>query len=215
MTAPEAKGRHLSEEHRRKISEAKKGYRHTPEARAKMSDAQHGRPKTEGHKRKIAEALKGKTLLEESRQKISDAHRGRVAWNKGRTLTEEHRRNIGESLKGKCSGPNSANWRGGISFEPYCVKFNESFKERVREFFGRVCAECGGAENGERHHVHHVNYRKDSCCSEAVVPLFVPLCRSCHTKTNFDREYWESRFTALIAERYGGKCYLPKPEGSE
>jgi hypothetical protein len=30
---------------------------------------------------------------------------------------------------------NNANWQGGISFEPYCILFNNEFKERVREFW--------------------------------------------------------------------------------
>lgn len=125
---------------------------------------------------------------------------------KGTTHSAETRAKLAESHRGeKCNF-----WRGGISFEPYCIKFNDEFKERVREFFGRGCAECGSPENGERLHVHHVNYHKDSCCAEDVAPLFVPLCRSCHAKTNFNREYWEERFTALINEQYGGQCYLPK-----
>lgn len=107
-------------------------------------------------------------------------------------------------------GPRSPAWRGGISFEPYCPKFNNDFKERVREFFGRVCAECGAPEEDRKLSVHHVNFRKDACCEETVIPLFVPLCQSCHTKTNVDREYWETRFTTLINEKHGGKCYLPR-----
>src|SRR5208337_386546 len=29
-------------------------------------------------------------------------------------------------------GEKSPGWKGGISFEPYCIKFNKEFKERVR-----------------------------------------------------------------------------------
>lgn len=101
-------------------------------------------------------------------------------------------------------------WKGGVAYGPYCPKFNREFKERVRNFFGRICVECGAPETGRGLCVHHVNFRKDACCAEDAIPLFVPLCPSCHSKTNFNREYWDARYTALINERYGGQCYLPK-----
>jgi len=115
----------------------------------------------------------------------------------------------------KMSGENHPGWRGGISFEPYCQKFNDEFKERVRSFFGHVCQRCGHLwQPGEKRlSVHHVNYRKDSCCSNEVTPLFVPVCSgSCHTATNHNREYWEKYFTDLINEKFGGKCYFTKEE---
>lgn len=112
------------------------------------------------------------------------------------------------------SGDKHPLWKGGASFEPYCILFNNEFRERVREFFGRKCVECGKTEeeSGARLSVHHVNFRKDSCCAEDAPRLFVPLCRSCHTKTNYNREYWEERYTTMINEQYDGQCYLPKEE---
>jgi|GEM_PF-5815699 len=111
----------------------------------------------------------------------------------------------------KRRGENHWNWKGGSSWGKYCPKFNYDFKERVREFFGRRCVECGTPENGERLCIHHVNFRKDACCAEDVVPLFVPLCKSCHAKTNYNRPHWEAKYTALIREKHDGLCYLPKP----
>lgn len=103
-------------------------------------------------------------------------------------------------------------WLGGISFEPYCVLFNREFKDRVRDFFGRKCVECGKTEEeeGKKLSVHHVNFRKDSCCAEDAPRLFVSLCASCHAKTNTNRDYWEEYFTTMINEQYNGQCYLPK-----
>lgn len=111
----------------------------------------------------------------------------------------------------KHRGENSPMWKGGISYEPYCVLFNDEFKERVRNFFGRICVECGKTEedNCERMSVHHVNFDKETCCNDEK-PLFVTLCKSCHAKTNYNREYWEEKYTTLINEKYGGQCYLPK-----
>ena len=45
-------------------------------------------------------------------------------------------------------------------------------------------------ENKRKLCVHHVNYDKECMCN-GVECEFVPLCNSCHSKTNSDRELWE------------------------
>lgn len=52
----------LSEEHKKKISEAKKGKHHSEETRKKMSESHKGKSRTFSaeHRQKISEALKGK-----------------------------------------------------------------------------------------------------------------------------------------------------------
>lgn len=109
------------------------------------------------------------------------------------------------------SGPNSPGWRGGVSFEPYCTKFNEGFKERVREFWGRKCGICGKPEHTEERRlaVHHVNYEKMVCCDNTP-PLFVSLCAKCHGKTSHNREYWEYILTEYIMTHFDGDSYLPE-----
>lgn len=110
-------------------------------------------------------------------------------------------------------GENCPAWKGGISFEPYCPKFNNEFKERVRAFFGYQCVECGYAwhEGEPRLAVHHVTFNKETCCDSSV-PLFVPLCKSCHMKTGYRRDFWQQHFTDMINQYYGGRCYLTKEE---
>lgn len=95
-------------------------------------------------------------------------------------------------------GENCPGWKGGISFEPYCTKFNNVFKESIREKFERVCFLCPTTEeeNGQKLSVHHVNYNKDCLCDDSDCE-FVPLCRRCHSKTNSNRHYWEK----LILDR--------------
>ena len=113
------------------------------------------------------------------------------------------------------SGEHSPMWKGGISYEPYCILFNKEFKERVRAFWGNKCPVCGKTEEecGKAHSVHHVGYDKGVCCNDNE-RLFVPLCISCHSKTNFNREVWEEYFTYLISI-HGGKCYYTKEEYAE
>ena len=82
-----------SEEHRRKLSEAAKGRKLSEETRRKMSEAKRKLPeRSEEHRRNISEALKGRKLSEETRRKMSEA-------KKGRKFTEEHRRKISEARK--------------------------------------------------------------------------------------------------------------------
>lgn len=216
------KGKHLSEEHRRKISESCKNP--SEETRKKMSAAHKGKPLSEECRRRISEVKKGvprgeevcrrmsvvsKKLMEdpEIRKKISESL-------KGRSLTDECKKKISAALKGKFRGEKHPNWQGGISFEPYCVKFNKEFKERVRAFFRYKCLECGEPQNGEKLAIHHVNFNKKTCCDNST-PMFVPLCNSCHGKTGRNREYWRQHFTEIINRDYGGKCYFTKEEMDE
>jgi len=69
------KGRCLTEEHKRKMSEALKGRKKAPftsEHKRNMSEAKKGRKQTEEHRRKISEAKKGRSLSAEHKRKISE-----------------------------------------------------------------------------------------------------------------------------------------------
>ena len=137
---------------------------------------------SDGWCKKQREVNLGKYHTEASKQHMSDNHADFSGEN--------------HPMYGKRSG----NYKDGISFLPYCEKFDENLKERVRDFFNRCCYICGKSEqeqieemisNGKRPikklDVHHVNYDKMVCCND-VKPLFVPLCHSCHMKTQKDRK---------------------------
>ncbi len=80
------------------------------------------------------------------------------------------------------------NWRGGLSFEPYPTKWTEDLKESIRKRDGYSCCECGEEQNGKKLSVHHIDYDKENLDPKNLISL----CRSCHTKTNYDRDYWEN-----------------------
>jgi len=103
-------------------------------------------------------------------------------------------------------GENSPRWKGGISFEPYCHKFNEEFKEYIRDKFGRVCFLCPKTEkeNGKRLSVHHVNYNKGCGCDDDETCQFVPLCISCNSKVNSNREIWEQKIKDMMKNKLNG-----------
>ena len=103
---PPKRTRALTEEHKKKISNAHKGhtaynpdYKHSKETKQKISLANKGKP---GH-------MAGKLHTEESKQKIANSNK--EAWTDvkrkeaskrmlGKKFTEEHKKNLSESHKG-------------------------------------------------------------------------------------------------------------------
>ena len=92
------KGRKLSEETKRKISESHKGKPawnrglkniYSDESRRKMSESHKGKPVWN----------RGIPHSEETRRKMSEALRGRKVWNKGIPLSEETKRKKSEKMK--------------------------------------------------------------------------------------------------------------------
>ena len=192
----------------------------------KMAETLAGRTKEEYEYLRIqAEKVTGRTKEnDEGVKKMAETLTGRTKENhegvrrgaekkKGRTKENHEGIRIGAEKLAKQTGELNPNWKGGISFEPYCEKFDDDLKERVREFFGRCCYVCGKNEkdNGRKLDVHHVTYNKDTCCDNSK-PLFVPLCKICHNKTLADREYWEEFFTISLEYLTNGKCFYSKEE---
>ena len=220
------------EEWLKNLSESHKDFHPTEETRVKLSESHKGeRGSMYGRRGKDHPAfgrcgeknwmfgrtgeknpMFGKHHTEESRRKMVEGRTGEKNPNFGKPRSEETKKKIGKA-NSVYIGEMASNWKGGISFEPYCVKFNEEFRRRVRAFFGNECVECHKTveENGQNMIVHHVNYDKMMCCND-VKPLFVTVCRSHNAVANFNREYWQEHFTLIINEKYGGKCYCSKEE---
>lgn len=182
------KGKKFSDEHRKKLCEARVDYRHSEETKIKMSESGKGRKHSDESKLKMSIAKKGK-------------YTGENNHNFGKKFTEERRKNISEGLKGKYTGENCPAWKGGLSFEPYCHHFNEQYKEKIRNHYGRVCFLCGKTEidnGGKKLSVHHADYNKQCGCDDSICKC-VPLCMSCHAKTSGgNRDYWEQKITSKL-----------------
>ena len=83
------KGKHHSEETKKKMSEAQKGEKnpmhgkhHFEETKKKMSEVKKNM--SEETKKKMSEAKKGKKLSEETKKKMSEAHKGKHWYNNGK-----------------------------------------------------------------------------------------------------------------------------------
>ncbi len=128
--------------------------------------------------------MKGIPFTAEHKRKISDAL-------EGRKHSKERKRRNSESKIGLYAGEKNPNWRGGASFKPYSPSFNQQLKDRIRVRDNFICQVCGvpELECNKRLSVHHIDYNKANSKSENLITL----CQPCHSKTCFDREYWQNR----------------------
>lgn len=85
------RGRHLSPEHKEKISRNRRGILVSVETRRKISEKNKGRKHTEEEKRKVSEKLRGGNS--------SSWKKGQVAWNKGTEMSEASREKLREKQK--------------------------------------------------------------------------------------------------------------------
>ena len=90
---------------------------------------------------------------------------------------------------------NHTNWKGGISFEPYSIEFDNKLKEKIRKRDNYTCQECKEIQPpGHNFAIHHIDYNKKN----SVETNLITLCRSCHSQTNYRREDWQKYFQDKI-----------------
>ena len=94
------KGKHLSEEWKRKIGEGNKGKKRSTELIRKIVEAHKGKHLSEEHKKKISISTKKSLSSTETRIKMSEAHKGEKHWLYGKHHTEETREKLSEAKKG-------------------------------------------------------------------------------------------------------------------
>ena len=122
------KGKHLSDEHRRKLSIASRNI--SDETRAKMSASQTGRTHPQEVREKISKSNKGKKLSEETKEKLV------AAWarNPGPRWvpTEESKKKQSESLRGKtCSIETRAKISAAQKGKPRSTPVTDEHREKL------------------------------------------------------------------------------------
>lgn len=226
-------GKPMSTETKLKISAATRGENNPMYGTTGNKSPNYGKKFTEEHKAKIGAAqmgeknhmygtkgsFYGKHHSEETKKKISEALRGEKSQFYGK-FGENHPMYghvySDEDIQKMCESrklDKHPNWKGGVSFEPYCPKFDDDLKLRIRMFFDNRCVVCGKTkeENMQELSCHHVEYDKSACCHGRPVH-FVALCVGCHAATNWGRSRWEAMLHRIIDEIYGGKSYWTKNE---
>lgn len=87
-------------------------------------------------------------------------------------------------------------------FAVYPYEFNNNLKGKIRKRDSYTCQICGITEEehiivfGSLLHVHHIDYIKKNCNEENLISL----CKSCHTRTNYNRDYWLDYFKIKIVK---------------
>jgi hypothetical protein len=148
---------------------------------------------------------------EESRKKMKESHLGKTHDVETRNIISQNslkmweNQDLHKNMSIRISGSGNPMWQGGTSFAPYCPKFNESKKEEIRNKYNRCCILCGKDECNNitkdrriiKLTVHHIDYNKLQGCEGHVWKL-VPLCLTCHLKTNANRKFWETKISELV-----------------
>jgi len=129
-----------------------------------------------------------------------------VKCNKGHIFTTTwHRLNTYGIGCFKCKqlhmvGPGNPNWKGGISYEPYCpVWKDKEYKEDIKLRDGNKCLNPGcSSKKPDDLVIHHIDYDKKNCGPNNLITI----CRSCNGKANIDREWHKDWYTSIIKKRY-------------
>jgi len=153
------KGKHLSDEHKRKLSTTHRGQLAWNKGKKGLNVAWNkGKPWSKEMKIKLSEAhkgqipwMKGKNHTEETKEKISmvkkgqhfspktEFKKGQVPYNKGVPMSKETKRKVSLAKKGKKLGPFSEEHKKKISLGRIGIpspmkgkKFSEAHKQKIR-----------------------------------------------------------------------------------
>jgi len=191
----------------------KKGYKQTEEHKRKIGksitgkkNGMYGRKRSERVKEIASKTHKNKKLSEEHieilRQKAINNNPRYWSGKKNPYITgdlhpckrPEVRKKISEARIGKYAGENHPNYKGGKSFEPYCLVFSDKgWRQMIYERDHNTCQNCGITKMlsykvfDVNLHIHHIDYDKKNCGRNNCLLL----CLSCNTKANYHRWMWE------------------------
>lgn len=99
------------------------------------------------------------------------------------------------------SGTGNPNWRGGISYEPYCNVWTDELKEYIKHRDNFKCMNPCCLKISKILVVHHIDYNKKNC----NIYNLITLCNSCNTVANFSRRWHKKWYEAIIFRRYVNK----------
>ena len=112
-----------------------------------------------------------------------------------------------KDLCGKCfdktkwKGENNPTYNGGTAWGSYAAGWSPELKDYIRtrdEFRYRLCEVHRSIVGLRRLDVHHIDYQKTNHDEFNLITL----CRTCHAKTNFNREAWPPLLRPIIERIY-------------
>jgi 5-methylcytosine-specific restriction endonuclease McrA len=110
----------------------------------------------------------------------------------------------GKYLSIKYQREGHPNWQGGKSFEPYYSNWTETLRDSIRQRDNHKCQCCGMTQEehlekyNDKLNVHHIDYNKNNCEESNLITL----CYKCHSKSNFNRDYWYSYYIYIMENNY-------------
>ncbi len=127
-----------------------------------------------------------------------NGHKHSVSWNNWNGRNARCPTCYYKEFSIKYSGRDSWNWKGGISCEPYCHEWSfKDFKDMIKERDGNKCLNPDCWRNSRILNVHHIDYNKKNCGTENLITL----CTSCNARANFEREWHELWYKAILYRR--------------
>ena len=159
----------------------------------KMIKSRIGKPHPRKYKDGFVSPRKGMKHTLESLKKMSESHK------------QTYINGLIHHFLG-VKGENHPAWKGGKTFESYSIEWNKEFKEQVRIKYNYICQECGvkQKDNDEKLAIHHINYDKKN----NEITNLIPLCRKCHGKTIWNRDYWQRRYEIFVWTKEQYRQYL-------
>ena len=186
-----------------------KGKKLSDEIRKKLSDAHKNKPLTEkqieGHRlrgirlRELSKLGLGRKMSKENRQKLREA-------NVGRKLSVEHCQKLRLIKLGKYCGEENSQWKGGITPFKHKIRGSPNYRQWVSDVYKRdywTCQTCN-KKGGIKIEAHHIKkflficeenniqtYEQAMDCKELWdINNGVTLCVDCHKLTrNRRRSY--------------------------
>lgn len=170
------KGKKMSEESRKKLSESCKG--RTPWNKGKKCPSLSGENNS----------FYGRRHTKETKERLRQIHIGMRA-------SEETKIKMSKIREGKYIGEKSSRWKGGISKLPYAFDFDKKLKKEIKKRDRYRCQNC---RKKKRLCIHHIDYDK----MNSNPTNLITLCISCNFKANNKRKYWEEYYTMKISRKY-------------
>jgi 5-methylcytosine-specific restriction endonuclease McrA len=176
-------GKTISEETRAKLKAS-----WTPERRIKFGESRTGE-----NNPNFGKSPSEETKAKKSKVAIKNWKNPEI---KARHEEAMNRPEVRANISASTSGENHYNWQNGKSFESYGLEFNDNLRRQIRSRDNYTCQKCGATQEelGRKLDVHHIDYDKTNNNSENLICL----CNVCHTKTNFNRVYWEEYFKRIM-----------------
>jgi hypothetical protein len=163
----------MSEEHKRKISEAQKGRSLTAEHRAKLRGKRpHAKPWNKGRRYSL--------------RHHAQFFKGQPAWNKGKPLSEETKQKLRDAMKGRFVGSKGPGYIDGRTPIYQIIRHSLEYRLWRDAVFARDkyrCIWCGDARGGnlEADHIKPFAYFPEL---RFAIDNGRTLCHGCHKTTD-------------------------------